>query len=878
MSAHVSRICPEPSESVVLAHGNAAKWRMSGDTSCGMSHDSNKWASLGMVSTATRTTATVSPLGPLTNGSALAQSANSGFAAALRKLAKQAEDPRGSAVSAEPSPVSSPAAGRGSPVGAPKQAPLGPQSRGHAVVPGAPPVVTIAPTKTSNGLWRADGRQVEPSVPRLAGVRERASADDARPPQDKRTPPVAPPHPLAHPFGLTPNSVMQDPRMQSLSLPGQTHPTVPSGTIPEEYLRALRPFAAADDPRLTSVPLGLDAAAAHAAAAAAAAYYHSAYLHHPLSLPRMEESLCLSALRSQFYSVPAGGAFPPLHPSGLHLHLPGGRYPGELNHGLLAERLQMENELRQKEREEEREREMDRLKERQRDRQQQMARAAAAAAAEGHGSSQGVREPVFPGAQISSLQRALLQGLRPAPRAQPGAFSPGQAPRRAGLGRRDSGGLDERRHENGPPAARQQRSPPFPGRPPSSHLPQTPADHPMEPRLFRGAPEALAAESPPSLPDQGRATPPGLGGEDGGGPREEAGGPRERLPLRQGRAGTPGPPEAPRRRPAPEAVGAPVGPRRPPGAAEGRRAGVRRGAPATPATPQQAGPGGEGEEGGPRRRLLLRRERVVRRERRGGGESPSEEGDGATAPQARHLLRESALPAHVRPGHLGPPRRAAAAQEEEEEADDEGAQRLAAGPAREEEVPPFAGRRADDAVQRRADGRRPRAAGEERLPAGLEALPRQRSATQRQREDRRAAEVHREEDCDVGHAPIPLSTSEQQQQQQPPRRPPPSWGVPSTERTSLSRLAPAFAQSQAAPPRRRPRAAAAAAAALGAAPRQSGTGAAASAAAQRPPEKGGRGERSRAALGEPHARGLRAALPSRRAAVHATQSVKVGEG
>ncbi|XP_061532545.1 genetic suppressor element 1-like isoform X1 [Phycodurus eques] len=225
--------------------------------------------------------------------------------------------------------------------------------------------------------------EVEPSVPRLGGGRERASADDARPPRDKRTPPVAPPHPLAHPFGLTPSSVMQDPRMQSLSLPGQMHPAVPPGAIPEEYLRALRPFATRDDPRLTSVPLGLDTAAAHAAAAAAA-YYHSAFLHHPLSLPRMEESLCLSALRSQFYSVPAGGAFPPLHPSGLHLHLPGGRYPGELNHGLLAERLQMENELRrrerEKEREEERERELDRLKERQRDRQQQTARAA-----EGHG-------------------------------------------------------------------------------------------------------------------------------------------------------------------------------------------------------------------------------------------------------------------------------------------------------------------------------------------------------------------------------------------------------------------------------------------------------------------------------------------------------------
>lgn len=64
------------------------------------------------------------------------------------------------------------------------------------------------------------------------------------------------------------------------SLAGQIHP--------EEYLRVLRPFAASDDLRLSSVPLSLDPAAAAAAAAAhaAAAYFHPAYLHHPLSLPR----------------------------------------------------------------------------------------------------------------------------------------------------------------------------------------------------------------------------------------------------------------------------------------------------------------------------------------------------------------------------------------------------------------------------------------------------------------------------------------------------------------------------------------------------------------------------------------------------------------
>ncbi|KAF3854694.1 hypothetical protein F7725_022749 [Dissostichus mawsoni] len=443
----------------------------------GMNHESNKSQSLGMISTATRTTATVSPLSPLTNGNAVAQSANSGFAAALRKLAKQAEDPRGSAISGESSPVSSPATSHSSPVSTPKRGSLGPllgQTRGHGV-PGTPPVVTIAPTKTSNGLWRADGRQVEPSV------LNRDRVENTHPQQGKRTPPTHSPHHLAHHFGLTPSSVMQDPRIQSLSLPGQMHPGVPSGGIPEEYLRALRPFATSDDLRMASLPMSLDPAhAAHAAAAAA--YYHPAYLHHQLykgnNTTLMDESMCLSALRSQFYSVPGGGAFSHLHPSALHMHLPGGRYPGEMNHtAALAERLQMENELRQREREqererekerereagmererererereEERERELDRQKERQRERQQQMVRAAeshylaelqARRAPPEERPRPGERltpnrldknkdseAPRFPSTQTSvpAAWHSLLQRLHPTPCAQLGAFSPGEA-------------------------------------------------------------------------------------------------------------------------------------------------------------------------------------------------------------------------------------------------------------------------------------------------------------------------------------------------------------------------------------------------------------------------------------------------------------------
>ncbi|KAK6318136.1 hypothetical protein J4Q44_G00114270 [Coregonus suidteri] len=217
------------------------------------------------------------------------------------------------------------------------------------------------------------------SFPAESGVwgvsRERVGSE-LSPPQEKGGYPVPSLHVLAHPsypFSLTPSSVMQDRRLQGLSLPGQVHPAVPLGAVPEEYLRGLRPFATSDDLRLPSLPLGLDpVTAAHVTAAAA--YYHPAYLHH---LHRMEESLCLSALRSQFYSVPAGGAFSPLHPSALHMHLPGARYPGELSHthSALAERLQMEEELRQREKQRELELERERERERDRARQREMVRA-----------------------------------------------------------------------------------------------------------------------------------------------------------------------------------------------------------------------------------------------------------------------------------------------------------------------------------------------------------------------------------------------------------------------------------------------------------------------------------------------------------------------
>ncbi|PKU30437.1 genetic suppressor element 1 isoform x1 [Limosa lapponica baueri] len=297
-----------------------------------------------MLSTATRTTATVSPLTPsplngsiVPNGSPAASSTlsvqaapSSSFAAALRKLAKQAEEPRGSSISSESSPVSSPATNHSSPASTPKRGPMGPiivPPGGHSV-PSTPPVVTIAPTKTVNGVWRSEGRQVW------------------------------------HCLGGVPSAL-------------------PQSAVTEDYLRSFRPYHTAEDLRMSSLPpLGLDPATA-------AAYYHPSYLtHHPFPHPafRMDDSYCLSALRSPFYPLPAPGSLPPLHPSAMHLHLSGVRYPPELSHSslsalqserissLAAERLQMDEELRQREREREREREKEREREADREREKERER------------------------------------------------------------------------------------------------------------------------------------------------------------------------------------------------------------------------------------------------------------------------------------------------------------------------------------------------------------------------------------------------------------------------------------------------------------------------------------------------------------------------
>ncbi|CDR06908.1 unnamed protein product, partial [Oncorhynchus mykiss] len=164
--------------------------------------------------------------------------------------------------------------------------------------------------------------------------RERLGAE--APHQQEKGGPSVPAHLIGNPyaFGLSPGAVMQDARFQPLNLPRQLPHGVPPGGVPEEYLRGFRPYATAEDLRMPSgLPLGLDPATA----AAAAAYYHPSYLPHPSFAPyRMDDPFCLSALRSPFYHLQGGGGLPPLHPSAVHMHLQGVRYPGDLTHASLS--------------------------------------------------------------------------------------------------------------------------------------------------------------------------------------------------------------------------------------------------------------------------------------------------------------------------------------------------------------------------------------------------------------------------------------------------------------------------------------------------------------------------------------------------------------
>ncbi|XP_039503729.1 genetic suppressor element 1-like [Pimephales promelas] len=331
-----------------------------------MSHEP-KSPALGMISAAPCTMATVSPLAPSPiSGSPASQS---GFAAALRKLAKQAEEPRGS-ISSESSHVSSPVTNHISPVSTPKRVAMG-----TSLVPptGTPPVVTIAPTKTVNGFWRSEARQADAAL-RVSG-QERLAPDRPLPGQEKTSLSLPPYLGPAHPFSMTPSALIQDPRLQA-HLSRQVPNMLLAGAPQEEYLRdGFRPYASAEELRMPLLPLGLSSGTTPDTLA----YFHSGYLPHPsLASYRMEDFYSLPALRSHYYPLPEGGALPTLHPSAVHLPMQGVFYPPDLTHqslsALHSERLQMEEELRQQEREREREKERAREIERERHWEQEVRR------------------------------------------------------------------------------------------------------------------------------------------------------------------------------------------------------------------------------------------------------------------------------------------------------------------------------------------------------------------------------------------------------------------------------------------------------------------------------------------------------------------------
>ncbi|XP_040266662.1 genetic suppressor element 1 isoform X3 [Bufo bufo] len=290
----------------------------------------------------------------------------------------------GSSISSESSPVSSPATNHSSPASTPKRGPMGSiivPPAGHTV-PNTPPVVTIAPTKTVNGVWRSEARQQSDNSSRANSISRERLIAESQLSSEKTGAPAVPAHLLGstYAFAIPPSSVVQDSRFQPLNLQRQVHHVVPPSTVTEEYLRSFRPYHTAEDLRMPSLPhLGLDPTAA-------AAYYHNSYLaHHTFTHPafRMEDSYCLSALRSPFYPLHSPGSLQPLHPSAMHLHLSGVRYPADLAHSslsalqserLTAERLQMDEELRQREREREREREKEREADREREKERERER------------------------------------------------------------------------------------------------------------------------------------------------------------------------------------------------------------------------------------------------------------------------------------------------------------------------------------------------------------------------------------------------------------------------------------------------------------------------------------------------------------------------
>ncbi|XP_043575187.1 genetic suppressor element 1-like isoform X6 [Chiloscyllium plagiosum] len=274
---------------------------------------------------------------------------------------------KGSSRGNEHSPISSPVANHSSPTGTPKRAP------GTIIIPqgtqtpaNTPPVVTIAPTQTINGLWRADNRQSSDSTLRSRNHEHPLSTESLL---KKDNVSVSTHLASSHPaFYLSGHSIQGSP-YSTINLQRPVPHLVSSSSRSDDFLAGFRPYHGRDEIRsLSSLPsLGLDSATA----AASAAYYHPAFLSHlPYQHPpyRIDDPYVLS-LQAPFLHIPQPGTLAPLQPTDMHLSLTGMRQPLSLAQPsglhpdhlsiITAGRLQMEDEVRQREKEREHEKEKD---------------------------------------------------------------------------------------------------------------------------------------------------------------------------------------------------------------------------------------------------------------------------------------------------------------------------------------------------------------------------------------------------------------------------------------------------------------------------------------------------------------------------------------
>ncbi|XP_072139154.1 genetic suppressor element 1-like [Mobula birostris] len=338
----------------------------------GMSHEP-KSSALSIISATQRTTATVNPLSASAlNGPVVRNDNQTGhgtpnirgghtasFAAALRKLAKQAEEPRGSLHCSEHTPISSPVANHGTPAGTPKRA------SGTIIVPpgtqrvaNTPPVVTIAPTQAINGLWRGDGRQPSGRILRSRSSDHPLSTESLLK-NDKS--PVPTHAALSHPAFYLSSHPIQDSPYSTINLQRPVPHPVTSGSRADDFLACFRPYHEQDEMQtLSSLPsMELNSTTANTAAT----FYHPAFLPHlPYQHPpyRIDDPYFLS-LRQPFFHIPQPGTISSIQATNMKLSLSGMRGPSGVAQtsfsGIPSDhlsvhtvrRLQVNDELREQE-------------------------------------------------------------------------------------------------------------------------------------------------------------------------------------------------------------------------------------------------------------------------------------------------------------------------------------------------------------------------------------------------------------------------------------------------------------------------------------------------------------------------------------------------